>query len=179
MRLWVTLMRLTGAGVDVEEFARTRAQCLLRFTRVLTGDMGLAEDIVQDVLIRLYRRANKLDGIENLDAYARRIAVHEYASWGRRWFRIRPSASVPELEDEPDHARQLDDRDLLSRELRELPRQQRAVLVLRYYAGLSDAEISQELGCSPGTVRSHASRALATLRIQIPRTTHDSIEAIT
>jgi RNA polymerase sigma-70 factor (sigma-E family) len=175
----VTLARPTGADVDLDEFVRTRAQSLLRFTRVLTGDLALAEDIVQDVLMRLHRRADQLDGIDNLDAYARRIAVHEFASWGRRWFRIRPSASVPQLDDEPDPSRQLDDRDLLSRELRELPRQQRAVLVLRYYEDLSDAEIAQVLGCSQGTVRSHASRALATLRIQIPRTAHNTIEAIT
>jgi len=165
--------------VDLDEFVRTRAQSLLRFTRVLTGDLALAEDIVQDVLMRLHRRADQLDEIDNLDAYARRMAVHEFASWGRRWFRIRPSASVPQLDDEPDPSRQFDDRDLLSRELRELPRQQRAVLVLRYYEDLPDAEIARVLGCSQGTVRSHASRALATLRIQIPRTAHNTIEAIT
>jgi RNA polymerase sigma factor (sigma-70 family) len=61
------------------------------------------------------------------------------------------------------------DRVQLAGEIARLPARQRTVLVLRYVAGLSDAEIANELGCSPGTVRSHASRALGTLRVRIDR----------
>ena len=70
--------------MDLDEFARTRLQSLVRFACALTGDRGLAEDIVQDVLIRLHRRAERLDEIDNLDAYTRRMVVHEYATWGRK-----------------------------------------------------------------------------------------------
>ena len=65
-----------------------------------------------------------------------------------------------------DHA----ERDALLAEVSRLPRRQKAVLVLRYYEALSDAEIAEVLGCTPGTVRGYASRALATLRVDLSRT---------
>ncbi len=156
--------------MDFEEFTRTGLRPLLQFTRVLTGDRALAEDIVQEVLIRLHARGDRLDEVGQLGAYARRMAVNEYLGWRRKWFRQRPAASPPEPAPQPDHSDRLAERDWLRSELARLPRRQRAVLVLRYYAGLSDAEIADELGCSTGTVRSHASRALATLRVEITRT---------
>jgi RNA polymerase sigma factor (sigma-70 family) len=76
-----------------------------------------------------------------------------------------PSDDV-ETGSSPDHADRTADRDELIGELAKLPRRQRVVLVLRYYGGLTDNEIAETMGCSPGTVRAHASRALATLRIQ-------------
>ncbi len=164
--------------MDLDEFARTRLQSLVRFACALTGDRGLAEDIVQDVLIRLHRRAERLDEIDNLDAYARRMVVHEYATWGRKWFRIRPSADPPHPQSAVTPSDQLDDRDLLRRELGALSRRQRAVLVLRYYAGLSDAEIAAELGCRETTVRSHASRALSALRVHMTQSESEVLEAL-
>jgi RNA polymerase sigma factor (sigma-70 family) len=104
------------------------------------------------------------------------MVVHEYATWGRKWFRIRPSADPPQSAVSPSD--QLDDRDVLRRELGALSRRQRAVLVLRYYAGLSDAEIAAELGCRETTVRSHASRALAALRIHMNQSESQSLEAL-
>ena len=65
------------------------------------------------------------------------------------------------------------DRDALLTELGKLPRRQQAVLVLRYYEGLTDAEIAELLGCSPGTVRGYASRGLAALRVGVLRTAND------
>jgi RNA polymerase sigma-70 factor (sigma-E family) len=150
--------------VEFEEFAATRVDPLLRFARALTGDRGLAEDIVQDVALRLYVRRDDLPAIADLDSYARRMVVNGYLSWGRKWFRVLPSASPP-VHAESDPADAVLDRQLMLARLRRLPRRQRTVLVLRYYQGLSDAEIAAELRCSVGTVRSHASRALAVLRI--------------
>ena len=155
--------------MDFEEFTRTGLRPLLRFTRVLTGDRALAEDIVQEVLIGLHARGDGLDNIDKLDAYARRMATNAYLGWKRKWFRQRPTADPPEPAPQPDHSDRYAEHDWLRSELARLPRRQRAVLVLRYYAGLSDTEIADELGCGTGTVRSHASRALATLRVEITR----------
>jgi RNA polymerase sigma-70 factor (sigma-E family) len=153
--------------VDFDEFARTEAQPLLRFARVLIGDRSTAEDIVQDVLVRLYRRSGSLGKVHDLPAYARRMVVNEYLSWGRKWFRVRPTAQLPERSTGPDEMQQVTDRDQLRVELGKLPARQRTVLVLRYFAGYTDAEIAAELGCTAGTVRSHASRALSALRVEI------------
>ena len=80
--------------------------------------------------------------------------------------RVQPVESVPvPVPDAPDHASRHADRDALRAELARLPRQQRVVLVLRLYEDLSDAQIAEMLGCSQGTVRGHASRALARLRV--------------
>ena len=151
--------------MEFEEFATHHAADLLRFARALTGERGLAEDLVQETLLKLYQRRGQLEGLSDPDAYARRIVVNGYVSWGRRWFRVRPTAWIDD-EVEPDHAEGHSDRDEMRSLLYRLPRRQRAVLVLRYYAGLTDEEIAQELGCSPGTVRSHASRGLAALRVE-------------
>ncbi|PZS26886.1 MAG: SigE family RNA polymerase sigma factor [Pseudonocardiales bacterium] len=163
--------------MEFDEFVRTELRQLLHFTRALTGDRGLAEDIVQETLIRLHARGDQLVAIDNISAYARRMAVNEYVSWGRKWFRIRPTAVLDEPTPQADHAEEHADRDFVRKQLGRLPRRQRAVLTLRYYSGLTDAEIADELGCSAGTVRSHASRALAALRIELteqPLTTQET-----
>ena len=164
--------------MEFDEFTRTGLRGLLQFTRVLTGDRGLAEDLVQEVLIRLHERRDGLGDIDNLSAYARRMVVNEYVSWGRKWFRVRPTAVLREPPPQPDHADRHAEHDWLRGELAKLPRRQRAVLVLRYYAGLSDAQIAVELGCSEGTVRSHASRALAALRVEITSAPNRSQELL-
>jgi hypothetical protein len=82
--------------VDFDEFTRTGLRPLLQFTRVLTGNRALAEDIVQEVLIRLHARSDRLDEVGQLGAYARRMAVNEYLGWRRKWFRQRPTAAPPE-----------------------------------------------------------------------------------
>lgn len=153
--------------MDLEEFARTELRSLLQFSRVLTGDRGLAEDIVQEVLMRLHTRADRLAAIDNLPAYARRMVVNEYVSWGRKWFRMVPTSIVDEPQPQPDHADQHAERASLRARLSRLPRRQQAVLALRYYVGLTDNEIADELGCSAGTVRTHASRGLAALRLDL------------
>ncbi len=93
------------------------------------------------------------------------MLVNEHISWRRKWSRLIPHEAVTVEYVESDHADRLADRDLLARLLDRLPPKQRAVVVLRYYEGLGDDAIADILGCSPGTVRSHASRALAALRI--------------
>ena len=153
--------------MTLDEFVRARLPALLRFAKVLCVDRGLAEDVVQEVLLRASARWDELARLDMPEAYVRRMIVNEYLSWRRKWSRVTPVADVPEGPASPDVAVGLTARDQLVREIAMLPRRQRAVLVLRYFGGLTDAEIAADLGCAEGTVRSHLSRALASLRIRI------------
>ena len=144
-----------------DEFVHSHQQALVRYATLLSGGQGDAEDLVQEVLIRVYPRWETLDGSRY--AYVRRAVTNEFLSWRRRWStrHIQPTAFVPEGRveldwDEPD--------DRLGQLLAKLPRQQRAAVVLRYYEDLTDAEIASLLGCREATVRAHVSRGLAALR---------------
>lgn len=152
--------------MSFEEFAATRLPALLRFAAVLTGSRPSAEDVVQEVLMRAQPRWHRIGQLESPEAYVRRMVVNEYLSTRRRWWRLVPRADVDPGARVPDPATAHADRDALQAELRRLPPRQRTVLVLRYYLGLSDREIADELGCTTGTVRGYASRALAELRIE-------------
>lgn len=152
-----------------DEFVAARLPALLRYAAVLAGDRDLAQDIVQEVLARAHGRWTSISRLDVPELYVRRMVTNEYLSWRRRWGRVVPVADVtppPEAAAPPDAATTHADRDALLAELARLPRRQQAVLVLRYYEGLSDAEIAQVLDCRPSTVRGYASRALATLRIR-------------
>jgi RNA polymerase sigma-70 factor (sigma-E family) len=151
-----------------EEFTAERLAALLRFAVVLTGERGLAEDVVQEVLLRAHQRWPRIGSLDSPEHYVRRMIVNEYLSWRRRWSRVVPQAEPRARPDHaPDHAVIHSEREALRTELDKLPRRQRAVLVLRYYAGLSDNQIAEELGCTAGTVRGYASRALAALRVEL------------
>lgn len=152
-----------------EEFTTQRLPSVLRFAGVLAGDRALAEDLVQEVLIRAHGRWSKIGGLDRPEMYVRKMIVNQFLSWRRRSWRLVPSGAGTEIDDRtsPDHAALYAERDALLGELGKLPRRQRAVLVLRYYEGLSDLQIAEVLGCRPGTVRGYASRALAALRVEL------------
>jgi RNA polymerase sigma-70 factor (sigma-E family) len=150
-----------------DEFARTDLPGLLRFAKVLCVDRGTAEDVLQEVLLRAHAKWSEIGELDRPAAYVRRMIVNEYLSWRRKWSRIIPSAAVGAEMSTPDVAAEFADRAELVAEIAELPPRQRAAVVLRYYAGLSDAEIAADLGCSAGTARSHLSRGLATLRVRM------------
>ncbi|MFC0029710.1 SigE family RNA polymerase sigma factor [Micromonospora chaiyaphumensis] len=153
---------ITPEGFD--DFVVTRSPRLLRTAFLLTRDWALAEDLLQTALARAWEAWRRIDG--DPEPYVRRIIVNAYASsWRRRWWGELPTADLPEATAEADPHAGLDDRDRLWRALGRLPRRQRAVLVLRYFEDLSEAEISEVLGCSVGTVKSQASRAVAKLRL--------------
>ncbi|MBV9593497.1 MAG: SigE family RNA polymerase sigma factor [Actinobacteria bacterium] len=149
-----------------EQFAVTRLDAVLRFAAVLTSDRGLAEDVVQDVLVRTHRHWDRIGSLEHPEAYVRRMIVNEFTSWRRKWARIVPSADAALDVAEPDPTAGITDRRALLAEISKLPRRQRAVLALRYYEGLSDAEIAETLGCAETTVRGYVFRALKTLRVE-------------
>ena len=144
-----------------DEFVATRSPALLRTAYLLTGDHGLAEDLLQTALAKCWFAWGRIDGPP--EPYVRRALATTYATWWRRrWRAERPTGVLPERPAEPRHV--LEDRDALWRALGALPRRQRAVVVLRYYEDLSEAETASALGISPGTVKSQAAKALATLR---------------
>jgi RNA polymerase sigma-70 factor (sigma-E family) len=142
-----------------------RGDHLLHAAMALTGNQLDAEDLLQAAVERLLRRHRRVD---DLEAYLRRILCNLAADgWRRRaaWHRSR--ALLPSLPNDatgPDPVATVDLRDALVRALRELPPQQRAVLVLRYWEQLTQAETAEVLGCSEGAVKSAASRGLSRLR---------------
>ncbi|MGW5669627.1 SigE family RNA polymerase sigma factor [Micromonospora sp. NPDC003776] len=152
-----------------EEFVTARGQALLRFALMLTGDRHQAEDLVQAVLAKAYVRWSRVAAMSRPEAYLKQVLVNE----NLRWWRRRSSRETPVAEpgDGPggtDGAGAYAAREAAWALLGRLPRRQRAVLVLRYYEDLADAQIAEILGCTPGTVRSQAARALATLRAMVP-----------
>lgn len=152
-----------------EEYTSWRLPAVLRFAAVLTGDRALAEDVVQEVLIRAHRHWGRIGRLDQPDPYIRRMVVNEFISSRRKSWRLVPSGHGAEVDDRvaPDYASGHAERAELLGELRKLPVRQRTVLVLRYYEGLTDVEIAEVLGCQPGTVRGYMTRALASLRIEL------------
>jgi RNA polymerase sigma-70 factor (sigma-E family) len=154
---------------DYDAFVRAQLPRLLRYAVMLTGERELSADLVQDVLVKIYRHWSRISGIDRPDRYAIQMVTNQFLSWRRRWA-VRNIVAVDEV---PDRAQPGDIgtthavRDDMWHRLAELPKRQRAVLVLRYYEQLTDAEIAQVLGCSATTVRGHAHRALATLRVDL------------
>jgi RNA polymerase sigma-70 factor (sigma-E family) len=152
-----------------EEFATTRMPAVLKFAAVLAGDRATAEDLAQEVLIRAYSRWDRIGCLERPEFYVRKMILNEFLTWRRRSVRqpVASGAAIEPAGAAPDHASAYGEREAILGRLGKLSRQQRAVLVLRYYEDRSDSEIAELIGCSPGTVRSHASRALAALRVEL------------
>lgn len=150
-----------------EEYVRLRGPALVRFARLLAGDDQLAEDLCQEVLARAYLRWRKILRTDQPDLYVRRMVVNARASWWRRRSNRERPADLATIEPRRTAAGPETDaaeRDALWRRVRRLPDRQRAVIALRYYEDLDDAAIARILNCSAVTVRTHAMRALATLR---------------
>jgi RNA polymerase sigma-70 factor (sigma-E family) len=151
----------------LREFIAARSGALLRSAYLLVGDRAQAEDLLQTVLIKTYLAWPRLRDRGALEGYVRRALATTAISWWRgRRFRERSTDVLPERVGDDPFDPQVE-RDAMWAHLQALPVRQRAVLVLRYYEGLSEAEIAETLGVSPGTVKSHASRALATLRARL------------
>ena len=155
-----------AAPGSFDDFFRAEQAGLVRYAALLTGSAAQGEDLVQDVLVRLYLRWTDLTAGGNVLAYARRAVTNEHISWRRRWHTrtIRPAGD--DLPDTPVHDRVSAEADeVLLHRLRRLPARQRAAVVLRYYQDLTDAEIADVLGCRAVTVRAYISRGLGALRV--------------
>ncbi len=158
-----------------EDFVSARSAALYRSAYLMTGQAHDAEDLVQATRVKLYvawKRASRADSVE---AYARRIMVNTFISQRRtkRWLKERVVESLPER---PAHDAGPEEHLALWPLVTGLPPRQRAVVVLRYYEQLSEAEIAAALGVSPGTVKSTAAAALKSLRKQVPTSTPETME---
>jgi RNA polymerase sigma-70 factor (sigma-E family) len=166
-------------GLDAfGEFVAARSSALLRTAVLLAGgDRQHGEDLLQDAFAETYRRWNRIASIDASEAYTRTILVRLAT---RRWRRGRYEPPLEAVDGPRPGAATFPDVDLgldVERYLRALPARQRAVVVLRYFDDRTEAEIAQLLGCAPGTVKSHASRALAALREQLEGTAYAPTDA--
>jgi len=162
---------VTGSHAGFEDFVNARGTRLLRSAFLLCGgDRGAAEDLLQDVLERMYARWRRIRG--EPEAYARAALANAAANrWRRRARRIAETpldgSTVPTV---PGADLGLAERDAIVRGLAALAPRARAVLVLRYFEDLTEAETAVVLGCSVGTVKSQSSRALSRLRVLLSPT---------
>lgn len=155
----------TSGVPTFEEYVAARSRALWRSAWLLTGDRHKAEDLVQTALMKCWRRWDRIDAAA-VDAYVRRTMLTTYTDWWRRrWNGEVPTGALP---DRPTgHLGSGHDpgvrQDVLVA-LAALPRGQRAVVVLRFFDDLSEAQTAAALGISAGTVKSQTSRALRALR---------------
>ena len=148
-----------------EQLWHTQRLALVRLAVLLVDEQPLAEDIVQEAFAELHARWSRLQDVHKALAYLRTSVVNGSRSALRRRRTARayvPPHEPPEPSPEADLVLAEDQREVLAA-VRRLPERQRQVLVLRYWSGLSEAEIAAVLGITRGTVKSTASRALDAL----------------
>jgi RNA polymerase sigma-70 factor (sigma-E family) len=153
------------------DFVTARMVHLRRVAYLVCGDWHLAEDAVATALARLYLNWHRIRDGDRLDAYARTMVMRAVVDEHRRpWRRERTHYEETVFTGEvvADPSGEVHDRMLLREALRQLPRGRRAVLVLRFYEGLTVEETAEALGLTTGTVKSQTARGLATLRDLLP-----------
>ncbi|SNT31830.1 RNA polymerase sigma-70 factor, sigma-E family [Asanoa hainanensis] len=157
-----------AAEDSFRDYVAARLVGLSRAAYLLTGDRHLAEDLVQQALVQVASRWEKISAGGDPDPYVRRVLYHQHVSWWR-WRRLvdRPHADLPETA-VADRGRDVDTELTVRQALRRLTPKQRAVLVLRYFEDLTEAQTAEVLGCSVGTVKSNTRDALARLRTTAP-----------
>ncbi|MBO9522774.1 MAG: SigE family RNA polymerase sigma factor [Nocardioidaceae bacterium] len=149
---------------DFVEFVAARWTSLYRLAYLLTGSPSAAEDLLQTTFEKAYASWPRISRMDFPEAYLRRMLTNALASSRRRaWLREVSSDAVPEGASDATDVGVLD-RSLLWPLVCALPVRQRAVIVLRYYEDLTEAQIADVLGCAPGTVKSQTSAAMKTLR---------------
>lgn len=162
---------------DFEEFVRSRSPSLLRTAYLLCGgDRGAAEDLLQDVLERMYPGWRRVR--ENPDAYARVALANAAANrWRKRSRRVRETSLTLAVQPKAEGPEQsVVDRDRVVRALAQLPDRMRAAVVLRYFDDLSEADTARALRCGLGTVKSQTSRGLARLRELLDEPDHPTLD---
>lgn len=142
--------------VLLEELLRTRRPALVAYAALLAGDRGEAEDLVHDALVRTFARPRRFPSLNAADAYVRRAIATTYVDHGRargRWLTVLPRLAAGSAASEADVAGRLD----LRAALAQLPRRQRACVVLRFYEDLTVPDIADVLGVSDGAVKRYLS----------------------
>lgn len=161
---------LTGDKVDAEseDFARfvdQRQRALLRSAWLLTGDWGLAEDLVQTALARTWLRWGRINRRDDPEIYVRRVLVSTWINWSRRkWRGERTAMEMPDGPAPGDLEAEAVARVAVRGALGSLTGRQRAVIVLRVFDDLTEVQTAQVLGCAVGTIKSTMSQALTRLR---------------
>lgn len=152
---------------EFSDFVTERYSSLFRTALLLTGNRENAEDVVQSALVRTFVHWSRVRRAGSQDAYVRRIVVNEVLSRGRRrWTRevlVDDTDRLPAAGVQVGPERAVLDRHAMAAALASLTVRQRTVLVLRYYDGLSEAEIAELMGIRPGSVKGHARAGLAKL----------------
>ncbi|WP_128376766.1 SigE family RNA polymerase sigma factor [Streptomyces cavernae] len=148
-----------------QEFVKARWTRLVRTAYLLTGDAQLAEDLTQTALAKAYRSWRRVSRSASPEAYVRRMLVSCNSDrFRKRRVKEALTPSPPDVPGPDEPSSRVDTRGVLMAALAELPPKQRAVVVMRYWEDLSEAEVAEVLGCSLGTVKSQASKGLAKLR---------------
>ncbi len=148
----------------LETVYREHYRSLVRLASLLVDDVGSCEELVQDAFVQVWRRGPPPCGEERLPAYLRSAVLNGARSHLRRsQVARRHLQPVPSPSSGPEATPLAGDQHRVLSALRSLPDRQRKVLALRYYLDLSEAEIATTLGISPGSVKTHAHRGLATL----------------
>ena len=150
---------------EFDHFVEGAGDPLLRTVYLIVRDAAMAEDIVQETLLRVARRWPRVRRMRHQTAYARRIAVNLALDELRHHGREEPTSDLPEPI-EADHNGRVEQRLDLMTALSALSPRARAVIVLRYYGDLSEAQVAETLCCSVGTVKTTAWRAREALRKQ-------------
>ncbi len=147
---------------DFEVFARRRWRPLMRAAWLLAGDWATAEDLVQATLTKVWTAWETVSAADSPNAYVHRMLTNEFLAGRRR--RMSSEVVLADLPDSPAAGSDVDRRMALISALATLPPQQRATVVLRFFADLTVEQAAQALGCSVGNVKSQTSRALEKLR---------------
>ncbi len=157
----------TAAERQFREFVVARSVSLMRLAYLLAGgDQHAAEDLLQ---VALAKTAARWSGVDSPEAYVRRVMYRQQVnSWRLKWKRRETQVAVPPDEARYDDIPAVDLKLTVRRALARITPRQRAVLVLRYFEDLPEAEVARVLGCSVGTVRSTTHRSLARLRELAP-----------
>ncbi|MFT3889217.1 MAG: SigE family RNA polymerase sigma factor [Arachnia sp.] len=159
-------MKNSDADEEFSRFVTAHAAGLRRTAYLLTGSVPAAEDLLQDALVKVWLAWGRVE-VSTATAYTRRTMAHLATDrWRRRRYATVPADHLETLPDSS-AARRLDasdDRLFIVRQLANLSPRERAIVVLRYYDDLAEADVAAAVGCSVGTVKSTCSRALSRLR---------------
>jgi RNA polymerase sigma-70 factor (sigma-E family) len=157
-------VRSSREATAFTEFISARSASLFRTAYLIVGDHQLAQDLLQESLIKTYMAWPRLRDPSKAEAYTRKTIVTTAISWRRRRsFHERPMEVLPDMA-VPDPGEAVTTRAWMVTQLRSLPPRQRAAIVLRHYEDLSEAQTAEVMGCSVGAVKSHVSTGLGRLR---------------
>lgn len=156
---------MDAGSSEFADFVTVREAALQRTAWLLTGDWGLAQDLVQASLARVWPRWERITRRDDPEIYVRRVMMNTWLTWRRRrWVGEHPSRDVLDSAAPGDLAAEVAARLATRQLLGGLTSRQRSVVVLRLFDDLSEAQVAQVLDCAVGTVKSTLSQALARLR---------------